>query len=114
MSLEKIERNGLEKLGKRIAGSEQQAKQLVQRVLAVLGFRVVHESWGMYMETADGKCDVFFEDMPAFSASWSSILGKLVACKEICMESIISWTYYCISCNWSIYVRIKCISRYNR
>ena len=91
MSLEKIERNGLEKLGKRIAGSEQQAKRLVQQALAVLGFRVVHESWGMYMETADGKCDVFFEDMPAFSASWSSILGKLVACKEICMETKEEW-----------------------
>ena len=89
--LEKIERNGLEVLGKSIAGSEQQAKRLVQRALAVLGFRVVHESWGMYMETADGKCDVFFENMSAFSTSWSSILGKLIACKEIGMETKEEW-----------------------
>jgi len=91
VSSEKIERNGIEKLGKRIAGSEQRAKQLVQRALAVLGFRVVHESWGMYIETADGKCDVFFEDMLAFSTSWSSILGKLVDSREIGVETKEEW-----------------------
>lgn len=77
----------VEKLGKSVAGSEQRAKQLVQRALAVLGFRVVHESWGMCIETVDGECDVFFERMPAFSTSWSSILGKLVACKELGIET---------------------------
>ena len=87
-SLEKIEEiNGLEKLGKRVAGSEWRAKQLVQRALAVLGFRVVYESWGMCIETIDGKYDVFFECMPAFSTSWSSILGKLVASRELGMET---------------------------
>lgn len=79
--------NDLEKLGKRIAGSERQAKRLVQRALAVLGFRVACESWGMYIETSDGKCGVFFEDMPVFSTSWSSILGKLVACREFWIET---------------------------
>lgn len=87
-SLEKTERNSLEKLGKKIAGSEQQAKRLVQRALAVLGFRVVHESWGMCIETADGKHDVFFEDMLAFSTSWNSILGKLVESREIGVETM--------------------------
>lgn len=87
MDLEKIERNGLEKLGKSVAGSEQRAERLVQRALAVLGFRVVHESWGMCIETVDGEGDVFFERMPAFSTSWSSILGKLVACKELWIET---------------------------
>lgn len=87
MSSEKIERNGLEKLGKRVAGSEQRAEQLVRRALAVLGFRVVCESWGMCIETADGKCGVFFEDMPGFSTSWSSILGKLVARREFWIET---------------------------
>ena len=85
--LEKTETNSLEKLGKRVAGTEQQAKQLVQRALAVLGFRVVHESWGMCIETVDGECDVFFEMLPAFSTSWSSILGKLVACREFWIET---------------------------
>lgn len=42
---EESKMNGLEKLGKRIAGSEQRAERLVRRALAVLGFRVVHESW---------------------------------------------------------------------
>ena len=88
MDLEKIERNGLEKLGRRIAaGSEQRAERLVQRALAVLGFRVVYESWGMCIETVDGEYDVFFEGMPAFSTSWSSILGKLVASRELWMET---------------------------
>lgn len=90
-SLEKTERNSLEKLGKRIAGSEQQAKRLVQRALAVLGFQVIHESWGMYIETADGKCDVFFEDMLAFSTTWNSILGKLVDSREIGVETKEEW-----------------------
>ena len=79
--------NDLEKLGMKVAGSEQQAEQLVRRALAVLGFRVLCESWGMYIETADGKCDVFFVEMPAFSTSWSSILGKLVACGELGIET---------------------------
>ena len=76
-----------DKLGKSVAGSEWQARQLVQRALVVLGFQIVHELWGMLIETADGKCDVFFEGLPAFSSSWSSILGKLVDSREIGMET---------------------------
>lgn len=79
--------NDLEMLGRKVAGSEPQARQLVQRALAVLGFRVTHDSWGMYIETVDGKRGVFFAGMPAFSSSWSSILGKLVAIREIGVET---------------------------
>ena len=85
--IEKTKRNGIEKLGRRVAGSERRAKQLVRRALAVLGFQVVHESWGMCIETTDGKCDVYFDGWPGFSSSWSSILGKLVACREIGVET---------------------------
>lgn len=87
--------NGLEKLGRKVAGSEWQAEQLVQRALAVLGFRVAHESWGMCIETTDGKCDVFFDGWPDFSSSWSSswssILGKLVACRKFVVETKEDW-----------------------
>ena len=93
----KTRMNDLEKLGRRIAaGSEQQAEQLVRRALAVLGFRVVHESWGMCIETVDGECDVFFAGMPGFSTSsfsstWSSILGKLVAWREFEIDKRKDW-----------------------
>ena len=84
----KTSMSDIEKLGIRVAGSEQQAKQLVQRALAVLGFRVVHKSWGMCIEeTVDGKCNVFFDGWPSFSISWSSMLGKLVASREIGLET---------------------------